>query len=34
LRLAIGLVMGLLILFGFYLAHVTPPAGLLRFLNS
>lgn len=34
LRLAIGLVMGLLILFGFYLAHVPPPAGLLKFLNS
>jgi len=34
LRLAIGLVCGLLVLFGFYLAHVPPPAGLLRFLNS
>jgi rhomboid protease GluP len=34
LRVAIGLVAGLLILFGFYLGHVPPPAGLVRFLNS
>ena len=33
-RVAVGMVMGLLVLFGFYLAHVTPPAGLIRFLNS
>src|SRR5580658_9303263 len=31
LRLAVGMVAGLLVLFGFYLAHVTPPAGLIRF---
>jgi rhomboid protease GluP len=30
LRAAIGIVVGLLILFGFYVAHVTPPAGLVR----
>jgi rhomboid protease GluP len=34
LRLAVGMVAGLLVLFGFYLAHVTPPAGLVHFLNS
>jgi rhomboid protease GluP len=34
LRLAVGMVVGLLVLFGFYLAHVTPPAGLIHFLNS
>jgi rhomboid protease GluP len=34
LRLAVGMVAGLLVLFGFYLAHVTPPDGLIRFLNS
>jgi rhomboid protease GluP len=34
LRVAVGMVVGLLVLFGFYLAHVTPPAGLIRFLNS
>jgi rhomboid protease GluP len=34
LRVAVGLVMGLLILFGFYIAHVTPPAGLEHSLNS
>jgi rhomboid protease GluP len=34
LRVAIGMVAGILILFGFYLAHVPPPAGLIRFLNS
>jgi rhomboid protease GluP len=34
LRLAVGMVLGLLGLFGFYLAHVTPPAGLIHFLNS
>lgn len=33
-RVAVGMVVGLLVLFGFYLAHVTPPAGLIRFLNS
>jgi rhomboid protease GluP len=33
-RVAVGMVTGLLVLFGFYLAHVTPPAGLIRFLNS
>jgi membrane associated rhomboid family serine protease len=34
LRVAVGMVLGLLVLFGFYLAHVTPPAGLIHFLNS
>jgi len=34
LRLAVGMVVGLLVLFGFYLAHVTPPGGLIHFLNS
>ncbi len=34
LRLAVGMVVGLLVLFGFYIAHVTPPAGLIKFLNS
>ena len=28
LRLAVGMIVGLLVLFGFYIAHVTPPAGL------
>jgi rhomboid protease GluP len=30
LRLAVGLVTGLLVLFGFYIAHVPPPPGLVR----
>src|ERR1700678_706278 len=30
LRLAVGLVTGLLVLFGFYIAHVPPPPGLIR----
>ncbi len=34
LRTAVGIVVGLLVLFGFYIAHVTPPAGLIKFLNS
>ncbi|MDR3773338.1 MAG: rhomboid family intramembrane serine protease [Terracidiphilus sp.] len=34
LRAAVGIVAGLLVLFGFYIAHVTPPAGLIKFLNS
>jgi rhomboid protease GluP len=34
LRVAVGMVTGLLVLFGFYIAHVPPPAGLIRFLNS
>jgi rhomboid protease GluP len=34
LRLAVGIVVGLLVLFGFYLAHVTPPAGPIRLLNG
>jgi rhomboid protease GluP len=31
LRTAVGIVVGVLVLFGFYVAHVTPPAGLTRF---
>jgi rhomboid protease GluP len=34
LRLAVGMVVGVLVLFGFYIAHVTPPAGLVKYLNS
>ena len=34
LRLAVGVVVGVLVLFGFYIAHVTPPAGLTRLLNG
>jgi rhomboid protease GluP len=34
LRLAVGMVVGVLVLFGVYIAHITPPAGLIRFLNS
>jgi len=34
LRLAVGVVAGVLVLFGFYIAHVTPPAGLVKYLNS
>jgi rhomboid protease GluP len=34
LRLAVGMVVGLLVLFAFYINNVTPPAGLLRFLNG
>jgi rhomboid protease GluP len=30
LRAAIGMVVAVLVLFGFYVAHVTPPAGLIR----
>jgi rhomboid protease GluP len=30
LRLGVGLVTGLLVLFGFYIAHVPPPPGLVR----
>jgi rhomboid protease GluP len=30
LRAAIGMTVGVLVLFGFYVAHVTPPAGLFR----
>ena len=34
LRVAIGMVVGVLVLFAFYIDHVTPPAGLIKFLNS
>lgn len=34
LRMAEIMVVGLLVLFGFYIAHVPPPAGLTRFLNN
>jgi len=34
LRFATVLVVGLLVLFGFYVAHVTPPAGLIHSLNN
>jgi hypothetical protein len=30
----VGVVVGVLVLFGFYIAHVTPPAGLTRLLNG
>jgi rhomboid protease GluP len=34
LRVAVGMMVGILVLFGFYVAHVTPPAGLIRFPSS
>ena len=34
LRIAVGMVVGLLVLFAFYIINVPPPAGLARFLNS
>jgi hypothetical protein len=34
LRIAVGMVVGLLVLFAFYINNVPPPAGLARFLNS
>jgi rhomboid protease GluP len=34
LRFATLMVVCLLVLFGFYVAHVTPPTGLIRFLNN
>jgi rhomboid protease GluP len=34
LRLAVGMVVGVLVLFAFYIDNVPPPAGLLRFLNG
>src|SRR5665213_731476 len=34
LRLAVGMVVGLLVLFAFYIDNVTPPTGLIRFLNG
>jgi rhomboid protease GluP len=34
LQFAVAMVVGILVLFGFYLAHVPPPAGLIKFLNS
>jgi len=34
LRVAVGMVVGLLVLFAFYIDNVPPPAGLLRYLNS
>jgi rhomboid protease GluP len=34
LRLAVGMVVGVLVLFAFYIDNVPPPAGLIRFLNS
>jgi len=34
LRLAVGVVVGVLVLFGAYIAHIPPPAGLVKYLNS
>jgi rhomboid protease GluP len=34
LRLAVGMVVGVLVLFAFYIDNVPPPAGLIHFLNS
>lgn len=34
LRVAIGMVVGVLVLFAFYVDNVAPPEGLLRYLNS
>jgi rhomboid protease GluP len=34
LRVAVGVVVGLLVLFAFYITHVTPPAGLAQYLNG
>jgi rhomboid protease GluP len=34
LRLAVGMVVGVLVLFAFYIDNVPPPAGLLRFMNG
>jgi rhomboid protease GluP len=34
LRIAVGMVVGVLVLFAFYVDHVPPPAGLIKFLNS
>jgi hypothetical protein len=34
LRLAVGMVVGLLVLFAFYITHIPPPAGLTRSLNT
>ena len=34
LRIAVGMVVGVLVLFAFYIDNVTPPAGLVHFLNS
>jgi rhomboid protease GluP len=34
LRVAVGMVVGVLVLFASYIAHITPPAGLIHFLNS
>jgi rhomboid protease GluP len=34
LRMAVGLVVCVLVLFSFYIDHIQPPAGLVRFLNS
>jgi rhomboid protease GluP len=34
LRLAVGMVVGVLVLFAFYIDNVPPPAGLLQFLDS
>lgn len=34
LRLAVMMIVGVLVLFGFYVAHVPPPAGLTGSLNS
>jgi rhomboid protease GluP len=34
LRVAVGMIVGLLVLFAFYINNVTPPAGLSHFLNS
>jgi rhomboid protease GluP len=34
LRVAIGMVVGVLVLFAFYVDNVAPPDGLLRYLNS
>jgi len=34
LRIAVMMIVGVLVLFGFYIAHVTPPAGLSSFPNN
>jgi rhomboid protease GluP len=34
LRVAVTMIVALLVLFGFYVAHVPPPAGLTSFLNN
>ena len=34
LRIAVAIVVGLLVLFAFYINNVTPPSGLIRYLNG